>query len=301
MIDDIALFIHLVRHRSLAVAAKELNLPAATVTRRLQKLETSLGCKLIHRSARKFELTSEGQSYFQAYSPLVMEFEETARNLSTEIHQLSGPLKVLAPTNISIGILQKMWAGFIKENPNIQLNVELNNVTQDILSSQVDIALRIGPQNDSSLYQKRLGSIATIVVASPEYLSQHGIPESLNDLNPHHLIKTNMLADWELTHKDKGACETIYANGATIVNDIGLATQLCRDGVGIALLPYSEIHTEISEGKLVRVLNSWVGPNRDIYAIWPSGRLLSAKAKSFRHYMTDYISNMKILQGQTSL
>lgn len=108
MLDDIALFVHIVQHKGLANTAKQLGLPAATVTRRLQKLETALGCQLIYRSARKFVLTTEGEVYYQAYAHLVNQFEQTTRQLNKETHELSGHLKVLVPTNISVGILQPM-------------------------------------------------------------------------------------------------------------------------------------------------------------------------------------------------
>ncbi|OUR76271.1 LysR family transcriptional regulator [Alphaproteobacteria bacterium 46_93_T64] len=298
MIDDITLFIHIVERRSLAGGAKSLNLPPATATRRLKKLEHSLGCRLIHRSARKFVLTAEGNSYYQAFSGLVKQFEETARNLRADIHQLKGPLKVLAPTNISIGILQPMWSKFISDYPEIQLDLQTNNVTEDILSSQVDLALRIGPQQDSSLFQKRLGAVSTILIASPDYLSQRGSPDTVNDLQVHKLITTDTLPAWRLLNTKTKQEEVLYPQGDLILNDIYLAAQMVIDGLGVALLPTSEVYNELDSGKLVRVLSPWRGPERTIYAIWPSGRLLSAKAQTLRDYMAEYIRNTKILQTE---
>ena len=301
MIDEIALFVHIVQKRGLAAAADHLNLPAATVTRRLQKLENALGCRLIHRSARKFDLTAEGEVYFQAYADLVQQFEITSRNLSADIHQLNGKLTVLAPTNASVKILQPMWSSFIKQYPEIQLHLYLSNETKDILANQVDMALRIGPQIDSQLFQKKVGSVSTVLVASPKYLSDYGVPKDLNILQDHRLIVVNTIPIWRLENKKSGTKETIHPLAATMVNDIGLASQLARDGHGVVLLPISEIVGELKEGQLQRVLPLWNGPERDIFAIWPTGRLLSARAKCLRDFIQQYLAQDPVLQGASEV
>lgn len=298
MFDDIALFIHIVQNRGLAPAAKALDLPAATVTRRLQKLESELGCQLLHRSARKFVLTAEGESYYKAYADLVHDMEQTARRLEQNLHQLSGRLRVMAPTNISIGFLQPMWSAFIREHPDIRLDLQLSNERKDILASQVDIALRVGPQPDSQLTQKKLGTVATILVASPDYLDRQGYPAAPQDLKAHGLISSRAFAEWSLYDSNSHQRETLRPVGATQVDDIRLVNQLACDGIGIALLPITEISDEMDKGKLERVLPSWQGQNRDIFAVWPGGRLLNAKAKCLRDYMQKYIAARPVMQGE---
>lgn len=300
MIDDIALFVHIVQKRGLAAAADHLNLPAATVTRRLQKLEDVLGCRLIHRSARKFNLSAEGEIYYQAYADLVQQFEVTSRNLSADVHQLSGKLAVLAPTNASVKILQPMWSAFIKAYPEIQLHLYVSNETKDMTVDQVDMALRIGPQSDSQLFQKKLGSVATILVASPGYLATHGVPGDLNSLHDHRVILVSTIPVWKLQNQETGIEETLHPRPATLVNDIGLASQLARDDHGVVLLPISEIVEELQQGQLQQVVSSWRGPERDILAVWPTGRLLSTRARCLRDFMQDYIGQVPILQGKLS-
>ncbi len=302
MIDDIALFVHIVHYRGLAAAAEHLQLPAATVTRRLQKLEARVGHQLIHRSARQFNLTQEGEVYFQAYADLVQQFETTAQHLSSEQHQLSGPLKVLAPTNISLGILQPAWSAFIKAYPDIHLQLQLNNSTEDVIDAQADIAIRIGPQSDSQLYQKRLGAINTVIVASPSYLSSMGkimhTPSTLDDLHQHKIIGVNKISTWTLTHQDTKQQVTLHPKYTTSVNDIRFASQLACDGAGVALLPMSEVKNELDAGTLQQILCPWSGPARDIFAVWPSGKLLNAKAKCLLEFMQLHFSQEPILQGE---
>jgi len=288
MYDDIVLFVHIVQQQGLAMAASKLALPAATVTRRLKRLEDAIGRKLIHRSARQFVLTPEGESFYQAYAGLVEQLEQTHQQLSFEINTLAGPLSVLAPTNISIGLLQPMWSGFIKRYPDIKLDLNLSNAVDDMISSGADIALRIGPQASSLLHQKRLGSLQTVLVASPGYLASNNAPQSLDELDKHRLIGTNTLTSWRMSNIDNGKECDVRPRFSTLVNDVKLVTQLVSDDLGISLLPTSEVNHLIHRGDLVQILTSWQGPNRDLFTVWPSGKLLSARAKCLRDFMHDY-------------
>ena len=293
MYDDIVLFVHIVQQQGLASAAKKLGLPAATVTRRLQRLEMSVKRQLIHRSARQFSLTADGEVFYQAYAGLVEQLEQTQQQLSGEMNVLAGSLTVLAPSNISTGLLQPMWSGFIKAYPDIKLELILSNSVESMLSSGADLALRIGPQASSILYQKRLGSLKTVLVATPEYLASNGDPLSLDELEAHRLIGTNTLAKWNMFNSETKIKQEIRPRFATQVNDIKLATQLVCDHLGISLLPTSEVESLIDAGTLSQILPSWQGPKRDLYTVWPSGTLLSAKAKCLKEYMENFIQQSK--------
>lgn len=297
MIDDISLFIHIVQGGSLAAAAQRLGLPSATVTRRLKRLEEKLQTQLILRSARKFALTTEGEAYYEAFAGLVHQFETTLSGLSEDRQQLAGKLKIAAPTNISVGVLQPMWSAFLKQYPDIQLELNLSNENKDLVDTQTDLALRIGPQSDNQLFQKRLGSIATILVASPLYTGSQGRPERLEELASHRLIGVSTLPNWSLTHVETGKQETLRLVADISVDDIGLAAQLSVDGHGIVLMPVSEIINDLETGRLLQVLPSWRGANRDVYTVWPTGRLLSARAKCLARFIEDYLTKNPVFRG----
>ncbi|MFT4765280.1 MAG: LysR family transcriptional regulator AphB [Oleispira sp.] len=294
MYDDIVLFVHIVQQQGLASAAQKLGLPAATVTRRLQRLEASVMRQLIHRSARQFSLTADGEVFYQAYAGLVEQLERTQQQLSGEMNVLAGPLTVLAPSNISTGLLQPMWSGFIKAYPDIKLELMLSNSVESMLSSGADLALRIGPQESSMLYQKRLGSLKTVLVATPEYLASNAEPLNIDALELHRLIGTNTLATWSMVNSKTKIKQEIRPRFATQVNDIKLATQLVCDHLGISLLPTSEVENLINAGTLIQVLPSWQGPRRDLYTVWPSGKLLSARAKCLKDYMEEFIQQSNV-------
>ncbi len=298
MLDDIALFVHIAEAKSLAGAGTVLNLPPATITRRLRRLEERLGHRLVHRSARRFSLTSEGEAYYRAFAELVEQAEVTARNLSSDLHQLSGPLVVAAPTNISVGVLQPMWTAFMIQNPGIRLDLRLNNFNVDLQEERIDLSLRIGPQRDESLYQKKLGTIATLLMAAPGYLEKHGTPASPNELEQHSIIAVPTIPVWHLRHMLGGNSIDLRLTGDVVVDDISLVRQFAEDGLGICLLGVTEASKSLQEGRLVPVMPNWRGQQRDIYTVWPTGRLLSARAKCLREFAQGYLLKNRIFQGE---
>lgn len=297
MLDDIALFIHIAQCGSLSAAANRLNLPAANVTRRLQRLEETLGVRLVHRSARKFSLTSEGEAYYASLADVMQQAENTLQSLNSELRQLSGPLRAAAPTNASIGILAPMWSSFLNTHPKIQLTLSLSNDNKDLVENRIDIALRFGAQSETGLYQKRVGRVATKLVASPDYLAMHGAPENLDNLSWHKLIWVSSLPHWSLKNVETGREETVYLSPHIAVDDITLARQLVADGHGIALLPVTETSAELASGRLRFVLPSWTGQERNAYLVWPTGRLLSVRARCLRDHVAQFMSAHRVLQG----
>ncbi|MDP2633298.1 MULTISPECIES: LysR family transcriptional regulator [unclassified Pseudoalteromonas] len=296
MLDDIVLFVHIVQQGGLSQAGEYLSLPAATVTRRLQRLESRLGQKLLHRSARQCTLTQQGEVYYQSYVSLVEQFEQTSHQLNQQKEQLSGKLKVLAPLNICHGFLKPMWLAFTKAYPDIQLELILSNQLEDIIKSQADLALRIGPQVDSLLQQKKIGQADSILVATPSYLANSPKLEEPSDLKQHRLIGTTLRNKWPLTDSKTRTSYTHMCRFSSIYNDTGFVKyQLC-DHQGVGLLPRFEIINELKTGELVRVLPAWQSLPREIFAIWPSGRLLSKKAVCLRDYIHEFIQQ-QLLEG----
>ncbi len=289
MLDDITLFIHIMQQGGLSGAARHLSLPAATVTRRLQKLEQQLGCQLLHRSARQCVPTQEGEVYYQTYADLVQQFEQAKQQLSEEMKQLRGKLRVLAPANLSHGLLRTMWLGFTRSYPEIQLELSLSNQLQDMIKNKADIAIRVGPQPDSLLYQQKLGQVDTIMVSSPLYLAKTGEPQHPSELKEHRIIGTTVLSKWKLKHTGSGTSLEVFPRFSTQINDTSFVKYLACDAQGIALLPVIEVKSELKSGKLIQILPQWRGEVRNIYVVWPSGQLLNAKAKCLRDYIQGYI------------
>ena len=149
MLDELALFVSIVETGSLRAAAEKASVPPPTLTRRLQKLEQHLGCRLLHRSARRMTPTREGWQYYEQCRSLVHSLQQATERLDVTLNQVSGFIRILAPADLANENLAPAWMSFLAQYPEIRLELELSNYTQDLIGSGADVAIRVGTQPDS--------------------------------------------------------------------------------------------------------------------------------------------------------
>lgn len=290
MLDELQLFIVAVEEGSLTSAAGRMGLTVATASRRISALEEHLGCRLLYRSPRGLSMTREGQAYFDECAESVRSLNHRLENLNGALNSLSGPLRVLAPTNFSVGPLDDFWATFVARYPDIELSVEVSNEFVDLRHAQADLAIRIGPLPDSSLIQKRLGHIPTLLVAGSGAFGNRPAPQTPEDLREYPTVASRMISDWELVNTDGGARVSLRERHKYVANDLNIAGTLVKSGAGIALLPLSQVAGDLESGELVRVLPQWSGQKRDVHLIWPYRRALSVRARVFMAMLEEFLA-----------
>jgi len=296
MLDDLALFVTIVEEGSLNAAAVRENLPPATVTRRLQKLEGELGYRLLNRSARRLQPTAEGWQYYERCRPLVRALRQATAQLDASLSDISGTIRVLAPVNFASGLLTPAWSSFLHRYPDIKLELELSNRLQDLVASGADLAIRVGSLDDSSLMQRRLGSASLVMVAAPSYLAQAGVPTDPGQLDQHQLIVAEPLRTWRLRRPGDGA-EVVFQPQARIrVNEMRLAVEMAHAGLGILLCPLLQSRIEVADGSLVRVLPDWMPQPRHVYAVWTQRRYLPARVRVLLEHLADFAAASPLLQ-----
>jgi LysR family transcriptional regulator, transcriptional activator AphB len=296
MLDDLALFVTIVEEGSLTAAATRENLPPATVTRRLQKLEGELGYRLLNRSARRLQPTAEGWQYYERCRPLVRALRQATQQLDASLSDISGTIRVLAPVNFASGLLTPAWASFLLQYPDIKLELELSNRLQDLVASGADLAIRVGALDDSSLMQRRLGSAALVMVAAPSYLAHAGVPQDPTDLDRHALIVAEPLRTWRLHRPGDGVEVVIQPQARIRVNEMRLAVEMAHAGLGILLCPLLQSRLEVADGSLVRVLPDWMPPPRHVYAVWTQRRYLPARVRVLLEHLADFAAASPLLQ-----
>lgn len=300
MFDDLALFVSIVDHGSLQAAARHANLPPATLTRRLQKLEAALGCQLLLRSARSQKPTPEGQLYYEQCRPLLTALAQATATLDDDLNQIKGTLRVLAPLNLSRGLLGPAYASFMAAWPEIRLELSLSNRNEDVWRHGADLAIRVGPQDDPKLRQRRLGVIAIVLVASPAYLAEHGAPAHPNALEMHRLLVASPISTWRFTSPDGKETIEMQPQGQCDVNDIELAVSLAEAGQGLLYCPRTLCHAALESGRLVRVLREWHTPQRAIYAVWPQQQL-PRKVRALLEHLAEFAAATPLLQDGPDL
>jgi LysR family transcriptional regulator AphB len=296
MLDNLSLFVTIIESGSLNAAAEREGIPPATVTRRLQKLEQALGYKLLHRSARRSQPTAEGLQYYEQCRALVHGLRQATQRLDASLSAIAGNIRVLAPVNFASGVLAPAWASFLQRYPDVSLDLDLSNAVQDLVGSGADLAIRIGALDDSNLTQRRLGRVAMVLAASPDYLARHGTPTHATDLAAHSTIMTLPLREWRLFEPRTGEAHVLHLQPRMRVNELGLAVTMAEAGLGIILSPRSQCDASLRAGTLLPLLPDWMPKPRDIYAVWSQQRYLPARVRALLEHLAAFTRENKLLQ-----
>ncbi len=299
MLDNLVLFIRIIEAGSLQTAAEQLYLPASTLTRRLQKLEQQLGCRLLHRSARRNIPTHEGWQYYEQCHSLVNALQQATQHLDETLNQVVGEIRVLAPINLANGVFANAWMSFMQRFPQVNLSLHVSNSMEDLIGRNADLAIRIGKLPDSLLTMRRLAQISKmLLVASPSYVEQHTLPQTPESLHEHALVTSEPLSIWELYHPLSGQSYRITPQPRFSVNDLDLALEAACSGMGIFLCPLNLCYTAMQQGKVVQVLPEWVSKPREIALLWPQQRHVPARVRALIEHLTAFAATHPLLNGQ---
>ncbi|WP_070972141.1 LysR family transcriptional regulator [Vibrio sonorensis] len=291
MYDNLALFVDVVEAGSFKAASKRNDIPSSTIGRRIKTLEADLSCKLLNRNSHTFEMTREGRKLYDKVNYHVSALDSAVKELRDDVSGNKGHIKLLAPTNLFSSIVKDPLSNYLKDNANIELELELSNAMANFYSSNADIAIRVGKQEDSDLTQVKIGTIQTVLVASPSYLVSVGSLVVPQDLDKHSTIVTEPLTVWDLYQNEVPSHTTYMPNNKRIkLNDLLVSKQLTMKGLGISLLPITEVCDELKTGELQRVLPNWQGKDRDVYIIWHRRQLLSTRAAKLVDYLKSHLS-----------
>ncbi|ABN62632.1 MULTISPECIES: LysR family transcriptional regulator [Shewanella] len=275
------LFVHLVNAGSFSQAAKELDMPIATVSRKLAKLEEKLDKQLFMRSTRKLRLTEEGLALFQRYQSVVAQFDELSGAGSDKPE---GTLRIAAPISIISIVFIQALNEFGRLYPDIRLHISQSNELVDLIDKGIDVAIVGGAQPDSSWVSSTLGELDYCLFATPEYLAQAPKLEHPDDLEAHQLIKVWPLFNWHLKHPSG---ESFYFNGPTklTLTDLHGAIQATLGHGGILYGPELFVKQQIKEGKLNVLLPEWIGEQRRISILYHQRSQQPLKVRVFIEFM----------------
>lgn len=291
MLDDLALFVSVIESGSFARAAAARGVPPATLSRRIKALEESLGVRLLHRTAHSLTPTDAGRQYYERCRPLLVELGQITESLDDEIHALRGTIRVLAPVNMANTWLKPAWLRMMERFPEVRLDLMLSNRNQDLMGQAFDLAVRAGPQSDSSLVCRRIARIRTLLVAAPSYLERAGVPQTPHDLLNHRLLVAAPITRWSFTlRSDPTVHESLEVPGSLSVDEWGLVTTACVGGLGLLLVPLAQVYELLQSGQLVRVLPEWDTQEREAYLIWPNRDFVPARVRELISIITEVIA-----------
>lgn len=266
---------------SLSAAARVEGVTPAIIGRRIDALEARLGVRLLVRTTRKLTLTFEGQAFLEDCQKLLNDLANAEAAVSLGGLKASGYLKVSAPAGFGRQHVAPLVGDFMQANPEVRVNLNLSDRLVDLINENIDCAVRIGEMTDSSLISVRLGEMRRMVVASPAYLVEHGVPRSPADLAGHNCLSLGQQRGWIFRHPDSGETETIKVSGTFECNDGAVLHEWALAGRGLAWRSLWEVGRDLKEGRLTSVLDAWQAPPMGIYAVFPQRRHLPLRVRLF--------------------
>ncbi len=289
LLNDMALFVEVVKAKGFRHAAEAVGIPNSTVSRRISSLEKAIGLRLLHRTTRRIELTEAGQIYFERCKRIVDEAKLAHEQLGELLAQPSGVLRASLPVDFANIYLAPLIAEFARRYPGISFDFDLTPRLVDLVSEPFDVAIRMGTPQDSYLYARQLANLDCYLYASPRYLEQFGDPSHPSDLAQHECLgfRTGKASAWVLK-KGNEAIE-VSAGGRFQLNSVGLIRRLSTLDQGIALIPAEIVAEDVIQGRLRRVLPDWEGPATPVYAMTET-RLLPAKTQRFIEFLRERLS-----------
>ena len=283
-LNHMSYFVEVVKAKSFRGAAIALAMPNSTLSRKIKELEIFIGLRLLHRTTRKLELTEAGQIYYERCRTIIEEARLAHQQLDSLLEQPQGLLRMSLPSDFAIFILGPMIKDFSDAYPNIRFDLDLTPRNVDLVTEPYDLAIRIGQLADSGLIARKLGKLSRSLYASHDYLIEHGIPETPNDLDNHEFL--TMRKDLvEQCHLSRGQNQiTFKPKGRFQMNSIGLLKCFAVIGAGLAILPDRIVEEAVTSAKLTKVMPDWKADDVTVYALTET-RLLPAKTHIFIEFI----------------
>lgn len=290
--DAMRLFVRLVERRSFTAAAADLGLPRSTASEVLRTLESHLGVRLLERTTRHVTPTLDGEEYYRRCVAILSEVEEAEAAMRDA--QPRGLLRIDAHPLLTRTFILPQLPKFLARYPLIELQIGQGDRLVDLVREGVDCVIRSGEPDDSSMIQRRLGTIAEITVASPAYLAAHGVPAHPDALANHQMVgfissRTGDVLPLEFSVA--GKLRHVVLPSRVKVNNSDTMTDLAKLGFGLVQAPRYRFAPDLESGALVEVLADTPPSPTPLSALYPQNRQLTLRLRVFLDWICGIFAN----------
>ena len=287
-------FIAVVDEGSFSQAARALGVSKATISKQVAELERHLEAALLLRSSRHVTLTDIGKTYFNRCRQLVDDLAELESSVHADVEDLTGLLRISAPTTFSELYLAPTLHEFQQRHPQVTVELILADNFIDLHQYPYDMAIRIGELNDSTLIARRLATSFSVFCASPNYLEGRALPKKLNDFDQHRLIfDINVRSGNEWRPLVNGKRQSYQPKALLRVNSASLSCNLAVAGCGIAYCPEFVVRDAIADGSLVEIKSVADHEEFGIYAVYSSRKYMSQRLRTFIDFLAEWFCSEK--------
>jgi DNA-binding transcriptional LysR family regulator len=289
-ISRVGIFLEVAKNESFAGAARALGLTGPAISKQVQSLEHQLGVKLLSRTTRHVALTEEGAIYFDKARKALEDLGEAEQQIQELKACPTGKLKVNAPMSFGTQFLTRPIAAFAERYPEVELEIDFSDRRADVVGEGIDVVIRIGSLEDSTLIARKLAPCPIILCAGEKLIEKYGLPESIEQLSTYPGIVYNkhvQKEEWRYrNNEDVVVSQTLNRDFAA--NTAEMLLEACIRGLGVALLPAFCADPYLKSGELVALFPDYPSyPEPGIYAMYPQNRYLSTRTRLFIDWLSD--------------
>lgn len=281
-LSDLETFVAAANIGSFAAVARRMSISPAMVGRRIQALEERYGAKLIERTTRSHRLTALGEQFLEKATQIIESVSELSELAHPANNQLSGRIRLTAPTTLGIKHLARIVSHFSVRHPDVIIELSLSDRAVDLITGGFDLAVRIGELQSTSLIARRVGTYRFVCCASPVYLNQHGTPQTPYDLaHARCVLNLNLVprSRWPFQDK-KGAPFAVEVSGKIEIDNGEAQRSAALAGAGIIFSPRDLVEEDLAQGTLVEVLQHWNAFTLPIHTVHPSRRFVPRRVSA---------------------
>ncbi len=293
-------FVRAVETGGFSAAAREMGLTPSALSKLVTRLEDRLGARLLQRTTRRLQLTAEGEMFYARARPILAALGEAEAEVAEAGASPRGLLRLYCGSTFGTHQLAPAIPRFQALHPEVEIDITISDQPLPATQEGVDLAIRIGPLEESSLVARRICNLERVICAAPAYLAQHGTPRTPDDLQQHNCLwitSLPALRRWPFDTDD--GIRVVHVGGNVATNNAETVLQLAMAGVGITRLSDVVVADAIRSGALVPILADWhhVEPV-PLFATYPSGRNLSPKVRAMVDFLVAEFGSAPWRQGR---
>ena len=284
-----------VEEGSFSAAARFLGVTPSAVSRQISQLEKELGGRLFQRTTRRQNLTEAGETYFQHAHRIVEDLEAARLAVSRLTDTPSGTLHLTVEADFALAFIEPILPEFLNRFPDLHVRLHMSAELLDLVHGGIDVAIRVGHLEDSSLVARKLVMSHSLVCASPAYLSRHGTPMHPSDLSSHSCLSFRTQPgknQWSF-ELPEGVID-VPISGRLNVNGLVFLRNAACNGLGIIMIPTWMMNDELNSGQLVSILEDFpvMPPSTPIHAVFTHNRQLTPKVRAFVDFLVERMETL---------
>ena len=288
-LNDLQVFDRVAALHGFSEAARALGLPKSNISRSVARLEGALGARLFHRSTRDVTLTAAGIALRDRARDIIERAGDAFDYVGSLAHGPRGSIKVNSGIGFGLNVLGPELPKFLQRYPDVDITLDLESRSADLVGEAIDVAVRLGPLHDSSLIAVRLGAMRRYLCAGRSYVERRGAPNSVDALKDHDVVEMPGVdgrpRPWVFTRDGKDSRVALHPR--VTVNEALTIHRLVSNGAGLGIVSGYLCAPGIADGSLVRLLPEWSLPSIEVSLVFPSRRELSAAVRALADFMKE--------------